>query len=150
MEELADLSRDYYLPEIRGGEGHMEVGKVIHAAQHDKAHLVISVKPFGCLPSSGVSDGIQSLVTARHPNANFLPIETSGDGAINVHSRVQMALFRARKKAKEEFDTALARSGISHEAATSKIGKSPRLRSAVHYPRHRFATTAANAVLELS
>jgi len=149
MGDLARLSDGYYLTEIRGGEGHMEVGKVIDTAQHDKAHLVISVKPFGCLPSSGVSDGVQSLVTARHPNANFLPVETSGDGAVNVHSRVQMALFRARQKAKEEFEEALSTVGATRETAARKLKGKPRLGSAVHYPPHRVATTAANALLEL-
>jgi hypothetical protein len=51
-----------------------------------------------------VSDGIQSLVTSRYPQANFLSIETSGEGAANFYSRVQMALFKAKQSAKEEFD----------------------------------------------
>ncbi len=103
MDEIARISHPYYLNEVRGGEGHMEVGKLIQAVEQKKAHLVISVKPFGCMPSSGVSDGIQSLITARYPEANFLAIETTGDGAVNVYSRVQMALFRARKQAQKEF-----------------------------------------------
>ena len=32
----------------------------------------------------------------KNPGAIFLPIETSGDGAVNVYSRVQMMLFKAR------------------------------------------------------
>ncbi|NIP87492.1 MAG: 2-hydroxyglutaryl-CoA dehydratase, partial [Gammaproteobacteria bacterium] len=93
MGELARVSRAHYAIELRGGEGHMEVGKFIQASEGNKAHLVLSVKPFGCMPSSGVSDGVQALVTARHTNTDFLPIETTGDGAVNVYSRVQMALF---------------------------------------------------------
>ncbi len=104
MDEIARISHPYYLNEVRGGEGHMEVGKLIQAVEQKKAHLVVSVKPFGCMPSSGVSDGVQSLITARYPEANFLAIETTGDGAVNVYSRVQMALFRARKQAQKEFD----------------------------------------------
>ncbi len=99
MDEIARISHPYYLNEVRGGEGHMEVGKLIQAVEQKKAHLVISVKPFGCMPSSGVSDGVQSLITARYPEANFIAIETTGDGAVNVYSRVQMALFRARQQA---------------------------------------------------
>ncbi len=56
------------------------------------------------MPSSAVSDGIQSLVTNRFPEANFLSIETSGEGAANFYSRVQMALFKAKQLAKEEFE----------------------------------------------
>jgi predicted nucleotide-binding protein (sugar kinase/HSP70/actin superfamily) len=89
MDEVASISHQYYDTSLRGGEGHMEVGKLIQTVTHRKAHMVISVKPFGCMPSSGVSDGIQSLITA---------IETTGDGAINVQSRIQMDLFKARQK----------------------------------------------------
>jgi predicted nucleotide-binding protein (sugar kinase/HSP70/actin superfamily) len=56
------------------------------------------------MPSSAVSDGVQSLVTSRYPQANFLSIETSGEGAANFYSRVQMALFKAKQSAKEEFE----------------------------------------------
>ena len=56
------------------------------------------------MPSSAVSDGIQSLVTSHYPSANFLSIETSGEGAANFYSRVQMALFKAKLLAKEEFE----------------------------------------------
>jgi len=100
MEKLYTLSRDYYPVDSDGGEGHMEVAHLIEAVEENLAELVISVKPFGCMPSSAVSDGIQSLVTARYPNANFLAIETSGEGAANFHSRVQMALFKAKEAVK--------------------------------------------------
>jgi len=49
------------------------------------------------MPSSAVSDGIQSLVLSHYPQANFLSIETSGEGAANFYSRVQMALFKAKE-----------------------------------------------------
>src|SRR5262249_60099085 len=90
---------------LRGGEGHMEVGKLIQHVEHRKSHMVISVKPFGCMPSSGVSDGVQSLVTAKHPDAIFCAIETTGDGAVNVQSRVLMDLFKARQRAHMEFQS---------------------------------------------
>jgi predicted nucleotide-binding protein (sugar kinase/HSP70/actin superfamily) len=35
-------------------------------------------------------------VTEKHPGAIFLPIETNGDGKVNVYSRVQMMLFKAQ------------------------------------------------------
>jgi len=104
MEKLADLAKEYYTLECSGGEGHLEVAHLIEAVKHNLAHLVISVKPFGCMPSSAVSDGVQSLVTAHYPQANFLSIETSGEGAANFYSRVQMALFKAKQSAKEEWE----------------------------------------------
>jgi predicted nucleotide-binding protein (sugar kinase/HSP70/actin superfamily) len=104
MDKLASLSKDYYTLDCEGGEGHLEVAHLIESVKDNLSHLVISVKPFGCMPSSAVSDGVQSLVTNRFPQANFLAIETSGEGAANFYSRVQMALFKAKKEAKEEFE----------------------------------------------
>jgi predicted nucleotide-binding protein (sugar kinase/HSP70/actin superfamily) len=104
IDKLASYSKEYYTLECDGGEGHLEVAHLVESVKENLAHLVISVKPFGCMPSSSVSDGIQSLVTARFPQANFLAIETSGEGAANFDSRVQMALFKAKQAAKEEFD----------------------------------------------
>ncbi len=150
MDDLARTGHGFYANELRGGEGHMEVAKLIQYVTHRKAHLVVSVKPFGCMPSSGVSDGVQSLVTARHPEANFLAIETSGDGAVNVHSRVQMALFKARAGAQAEYEQALAETGLTAEAARQEYSRRRRLCHPLHYPRHRTAGTAANAVYELA
>lgn len=147
MDQVASISHQYYDNHLRGGEGHMEVGKLINTVQHRKAHMVISVKPFGCMPSSGVSDGIQSLITARYPEAIFTAIETTGDGEVNVQSRIQMDLFKARKRAEEEFQTAVGRSGLAPEAITKKA---KRRSKALHHPKHVVAGTAANQVLELA
>ncbi len=104
MDDLAALAKEYYTLDCSGGEGHLEVAHLIESVKHNLSHLVISIKPFGCMPSSAVSDGIQSLVTSRYPQANFLSIETSGEGAANFYSRVQMALFKAKQLSKEEFE----------------------------------------------
>ena len=103
LEKMQELGEQYYPLDSNGGEGHWEVAHLIEAVEHKLAHLVISVKPFGCMPSSGVSDGVQSLVVAKYPNANYLALETSGDGSANFYSRAQMALFKAKEMAKEEF-----------------------------------------------
>jgi predicted nucleotide-binding protein (sugar kinase/HSP70/actin superfamily) len=150
MEHIARISKEMYPNELRGGEGHMEVGKVIEAVAKNKVHMVISVKPFGCMPSSGVSDGIQSLVSARYPDANFCPIETSGDGAVGVYSRVQMALFKARARAKDEFNKALAANGLDDAETLRKRKRGGKSRSALYYPPHTVAGTAANALYDLS
>ena len=98
------------------------------------------------MPSSGVSDGVQSLITARYPEAIFTAIETTGDGEVNVQSRIQMDLFKARKRAEEEFQRAVERSGIAAAALRLK----GRAGKALHYPRHVVAGTAANQVFELA
>ena len=104
IDALSKLSEVYYPLDAEGGEGHLEVAHLLESIEHNLAHLVLSVKPFGCMPSSAVSDGIQSLVVSRYPSANFLSIETSGEGAANFYSRVQMALFKAKQSAKEEYE----------------------------------------------
>src|SRR5215467_7924355 len=146
MDQVAAISHQYYDNHLRGGEGHMEVGKLIQSVQKRKAHMVISVKPFGCMPSSGVSDGVQSLITARYPEAIFTAIETTGDGEVNVQSRIQRDLFKARKKAEEEYQAALGKSGLGPAALAKKLR---RRSSAIHHPPHVVAGTAANQVLEL-
>jgi predicted nucleotide-binding protein (sugar kinase/HSP70/actin superfamily) len=144
MDEVASISHQYYDTALNGGEGHMEVGKLIQTVTHRKAHMVISVKPFGCMPSSGVSDGIQSLISARYPDALFTAIETTGDGAINVQSRIQMDLFKARQKAEAEYREAAEKTGMNSDEITvrGKRGK------ALYYPPYVVAGTGANQILE--
>lgn len=149
MSEIATISHQYYDNHLRGGEGHMEVGKLIQSVVKKKAHMVVSVKPFGCMPSSGVSDGVQSLITARYPAAIYSAIETTGDGAANVQSRLQMDLFKARQVAKREFDEALAEAGLTGEHAAVELKQRGKGR-ALAYPRtHGRAGTAARLIQEL-
>ena len=148
MDEIATISHQYYDSHLRGGEGHMEVGKLIQMVKKKKNHMVISVKPFGCMPSSGVSDGIQSLITARYPQAIFSAIETTGDGMVNVQSRIQMDLFKARKKAQTEYQDLLDEIGLSQEQAEARL-MNRGLHRALYYPRHTVAGTGANALAEL-
>jgi hypothetical protein len=72
--------------------------------------MVLSLKPFGCMPSLQ-SDGVQSAVINHFTNMIFLPIETSGEGEVNAHSRAQMALSDAKARARAEFDDALRSTG---------------------------------------
>ncbi len=150
MDEIATISHQYYDNHLRGGEGHMEVGKLIQSVVKKKAHMVVSVKPFGCMPSSGVSDGIQSLITARYPEAIFSAIETTGDGAANVQSRLQMDLFKARQVARREFDEALATTGCTLGEAAEQLGGSG-AGLALSYPTHSgLAGTGARLLADLS
>lgn len=100
LDELAALGFDYYHPEIFGGEGNLEVAEAIHYAKEIDGF--ITCKPFGCMPSSGVSDGVQSKIMSMFPNLNFLSIETSGDNEVNILSRVSMLLFKAKQKVSQE------------------------------------------------
>ena len=149
MDLVAYTAKDYYNNHLRGGEGHMEVGKLILNVLKKKATMTLSVKPFGCMPSSGVSDGVQSFVTEKFPGSIFCAIETNGDGAVNVYSRVQMMLFKARKAAEKEFNQALEENGITADEFKKRIsGK--KWSWSLSYPRHFVAATAANTVFEVT
>jgi hypothetical protein len=81
----------------------------------------------------------------------FLPIETSGEGEINAHSRVQMALGAARAKARTEFQQALESTGRSLDEVQSYVAEHPELRRPFYrVPRRDGVTgTAANFVLHV-
>jgi predicted nucleotide-binding protein (sugar kinase/HSP70/actin superfamily) len=150
MDLVAEVAKDYYSNDLRGGEGHMEVGKLIVNSVKSKAHVTVSVKPFGCMPSSGVSDGVQSLITSRYPGTIFCAVETSGDGATNFYSRIQMYMFKARILAEEELRRALAESGLTIEEVRAFLAKNPRYNSPLHHPPHKVAGSAANLVYEVA
>jgi predicted nucleotide-binding protein (sugar kinase/HSP70/actin superfamily) len=95
LDHLAESGRPYYHPEIFGGEGNLEIAEAVHYA--DKIDGFISSKPFGCMPSSGVSDGVQAKIMSMYPQLNFLSIETSGDNEVSILSRVSMLLFKAKQ-----------------------------------------------------
>jgi predicted nucleotide-binding protein (sugar kinase/HSP70/actin superfamily) len=132
MFEIARVSHEYYNNDLRGGEGHMEVGKLIMNVLHAKAHMTLSVKPFGCMPSAGVSDGVQTAITEKLPGTIFCPVETSGDGRVNFYSRVQMYLFKAKQAAAAELQRACTDHGVSESQVRAFLQSSPRLRSALH------------------
>lgn len=149
MEHIAQLAGQHYSNDVRGGEGHMEVGKLIHFVEDRVNHMTVSVKPFGCMPSSGVSDGVQSVVMSKWPDALFIPIETTGDQEVNAHSRVQMMLFKARQKAQAEFEEALAATGHTEDSFRARLARSRRFRNPFLRPRHRTASVVTNLVYAL-
>jgi predicted nucleotide-binding protein (sugar kinase/HSP70/actin superfamily) len=146
MDQVAEVARDYYNNDVRGGEGHMEIGKVILNAVGKKSTMTLSVKPFGCMPSSGVSDGVQSLIQEKYPGNIFCAVETSGDGAVNFQSRVQMYLHKAKRAAAEELDRALAETGLTLERVSELAQQNQRWRRALTRPKHRGTTTAVDLV----
>jgi hypothetical protein len=93
--------------------------------------MVLSLKPFGCMPSTQ-SDGAQSAVVAHYKDMIFLPIETSGEGEINAHSRVQMALGEAKAKAKIEFREVLEKLGKTADELRAYVDANPEMSSALY------------------
>jgi hypothetical protein len=146
MDELAEVARGYYNNDSRGGEGHMEVAKLILNAIGKKSTMTLSVKPFGCMPSSGVSDGIQSLIQERYPHSIFCAVETSGDGAVNFQSRVKMYLHKAKKQAELEVASALAQAGLTLQNVRDRALGEPSLRRSLKTLPHRGTTTAVDLV----
>ena len=110
QKELSRLAHPFYHQLARGGEGYMEVGKNVYYTVNHLCHMVLALKPFGCMPSTQ-SDGVQSRVVNKFKDMIFLPVETSGEGEVNAHSRVQMALAEAKAKARAEFDGVLSETG---------------------------------------
>jgi predicted nucleotide-binding protein (sugar kinase/HSP70/actin superfamily) len=151
QKEMARLAHPFYNQFARGGEGHLEVGKNVYYTVNRLCHMVLALKPFGCMPSTQ-SDGAQSAVGNHFKEMIFLPIETSGEGEVNAHSRVQMALGEAKVKARMEFEHALESTGKRLEDVKSYVADHPALRR-LYYPvpeRKGVTGVAANFVLHVN
>lgn len=148
--ELQRIAHPMYNSRAGGGEGHLEVAKNIYYSNKDMCHMVLSLKPFGCMPSTQ-SDGVQSAVVNQYKDMIYLPIETSGEGEINAHSRVQMALGEAKVKAREEMERVLEQTGRTTDEVRAYADEHPELQDPLHkIPHHEGAIgTAANFVLHV-
>ena len=148
--ELQRLGHPFYNSRAGGGEGHLEVAKNIYYSNKDLAHMVLSLKPFGCMPSTQ-SDGAQSAVVSHYKDMIYLPIETSGEGEINAHSRVQMALGEAKNKAKKEFRESLERAGLTLEECQRWVEAHPETKRPMYRVPHTKGVVgqAANFVLHI-
>ncbi len=152
MDEMERLGHEFYHTRSEGGEGHLEVSKNIYYSHKGLAHMVLSLKPFGCMPSTQ-SDGAQSAVVNRYKEMIFLPIETSGEGEINAHSRVQMALGEAKAKAKREFAEVLQRTGFTLDELRSYVDAHPEMKRPMYqFPRQNpeVVGTGANFALHVA
>ncbi len=149
MKKIAQYASPHYNTNLSGGEGHMEVGKLIKAAKEKEAHMVLSIKPFGCMPSACVSDGVQSKIQELYPSVVFYPIETSGDNAANIYSRVQMMLFKAKKNAKEEFDHTLSQLNVSFDDLKQQYINKKKFQNGLYKSPHREANSASNVAHDL-
>jgi predicted nucleotide-binding protein (sugar kinase/HSP70/actin superfamily) len=149
--ELARLADPHYRQLARGGEGHLEVAKNIYYTTRRAAHMVLSLKPFGCLPSTQ-SDGVQAKLQARMQDALFLAIETGVDGELAAHGRVQLALVEAQLRAQAEFERALAATGRRLDDIRQYVDEHPEMRRASYLVPRRagVAGLAANFVLHVA
>jgi predicted nucleotide-binding protein (sugar kinase/HSP70/actin superfamily) len=151
QKELARLADPYYDKLARGGEGHLEVGKNVYYTENNLCHMVLALKPFGCMPSTQ-SDGAQSAVVNHYKEMIYLPVETSGEGEVNAHSRVQMALGEAKAKAKTEFERTLKSTGRRLEDVREYVSEHPELKRPFYKVPHRpgVAGTAAQFLLHVN
>jgi predicted nucleotide-binding protein (sugar kinase/HSP70/actin superfamily) len=149
--EMQRLGHPYYNSRAGGGEGHLEVAKNIYYANKNLAHMVLSLKPFGCMPSTQ-SDGAQAAVVGHYKDMIFLPIETSGEGEINAHSRVQMALGEAKVRAKREFQQALEATGLTLEQCYAYVDAHPEMKRPMYKvpKRDDVIGVAANMVYHIA
>jgi predicted nucleotide-binding protein (sugar kinase/HSP70/actin superfamily) len=149
--ELQRMGHPFYNSRAGGGEGHLEVAKNIYYSNKDLAHMVLSLKPFGCMPSTQ-SDGAQSAVVNLYKEMIYLPVETSGEGEINAHSRVQMALGEAKVKAKQEVARVLEEAGITMDQVREYQAEHPELQSGLYKVPHYKGVigSAANFVKHVS
>ena len=149
--EMQRLGHPFYNSRVEGGEGHLEIAKNIYYVNKDLCHMVLSLKPFGCMPSTQ-SDGVQSAVTSMFKDMIFIPIETSGEGDVNAHSRVQMALGEAKAKAKAEFKKCIDETGYSLEEIRAYVEANDYLTRPFYHVAHRKGVigVAANFVLDVA
>jgi len=146
--ELQRIGHPFYNSRAGGGEGHLEVAKNIYYSNKDLCHMVLSLKPFGCMPSTQ-SDGAQSAVVSQYKDMIFLPVETSGEGDVNAHSRVQMALGEAKVRAKNEMKAVFDQTGYTLEEVQEFVAEHPEMQQPMYkYGHHKGVIgVAANFVL---
>jgi len=82
----------------------------------------------------------------------FLPIETSGEGDVNAHSRVQMALGEAKAKAKLEYKECLEKTGYSIEEIKAYVETHDELQRPFFHVSHRkgISGVGANFILDVA
>ena len=97
MAAMVRLTQTLYHPALFSGEGFMEIAEHIQAVRHDEADMVLSLKPFTCMPSV-CSDAVQAKVEQQEPGSVFLALEMNGEAIVNSRSRILLKLSEAREK----------------------------------------------------
>jgi predicted nucleotide-binding protein (sugar kinase/HSP70/actin superfamily) len=150
QEELKRLAEPFYHFELRGGEGHMLIGKALHTYHHKKAHMTCELSPYSCMPNT-MSVGSMANVLGKYPDLLYAPIEVKGDSEVHALSRCQMILTEAKRRAKAEFEEATRKTGLTAEVIRKYEERHPELRRATYRVPHRgYAGVAANYVMYLA
>jgi predicted nucleotide-binding protein (sugar kinase/HSP70/actin superfamily) len=150
QEELRTLAAPFYHFELRGGEGHMLIGKALHTYHHKKAHMTCELTPYSCMPNT-MSVGSMANVLGKYPDLLYAPIEVKGDSEVHALSRCQMILTEAKKRAKAEFEDVMKKTGLTVEKIRNYEKSHPELRRATYRIPHRdVAGVASNYVLHLA
>jgi predicted nucleotide-binding protein (sugar kinase/HSP70/actin superfamily) len=150
QEELKELATPFFHHELRGGEGHMLIGKALHAHLHKHANMTCELSPYSCMPNT-MSQGAMANVLGRHPDLLYAPIEIKGDAEVHALSRCQMILTEAKKRSQSEFVEAMAKTGLTLEKIRQIEDKNPKVKKATYrIPHHGYASTAANYALHLA
>jgi predicted nucleotide-binding protein (sugar kinase/HSP70/actin superfamily) len=148
--ELRRLAAPYFHHRLSGGEGDMLVGKALWAHRHKKAHMICELSPYACMPNT-MSVGAMAGVVGKHPDLLYAPLEIKGDAEVHALSRCQMILTEAKKRAKSEFDAALAQAGLTLDAARARRDARPAMRKAsIRVASAGRTGTAANLVAALA
>ena len=150
QEELLRLAEPFYHFELRGGEGHMLIGKALYAYHHKKAHMICELSPYSCMPNT-MSIGSMANVIGKYPDLLYAPIEIKGDSEVHALSRCQMILTEAKRRSQEDFKEALKQTGLTVEAIRKYEERNPELRRATYrVPHHGYPGTSANYVMHLA
>lgn len=141
--ELRRLAAPYFHSRLDGGEGDMLVGKALWAYRNKKAHMICELSPYSCMPNT-MSVGAMAGVIGAHPDLLYAPLEIKGDAEVQALSRCQMILTEAKKRAQQEFDQTLERTGLSLDRARAWLNDHPEARKATYrVPRQGVVGTAA-------
>jgi hypothetical protein len=91
-------------------------------------------------------------VVSHFKDMIFLPIETSGEGDVNAHSRVQMALGEAKVRAKNEMNEVLKQAGVTLEEVREFAQEHAELQQPMYrYGHHKGVVgVGANFVLHVA
>ncbi|HSY91573.1 MAG TPA: hypothetical protein VK812_09385 [Candidatus Binatus sp.] len=148
--ELKELAEPFYNFQLRGGEGHMLIGKALHSYHHKTAHMICELSPYSCMPNT-MSVGSMANVIGKYPDLLYAPIEVKGDAEVHALSRCQMILTEAKKRAHAEFEGVMEKTGLTEKKIRAYEAKHPELRRATYNVPHRgYAGTAANYVMHLA
>lgn len=150
QEELRRLAEPFYHFELRGGEGHMLVGKALYAYHHKKAHMVCELSPYSCMPNT-MSVGAMANVLGKYPDLLYAPIEIKGDAEIHALSRCQMILTEAKRRSQQDFEKVMEQTGLTVEAIRQYEERHTELKRATYrVPHLGYPGTAANYVLHIA